>query len=165
MGPARTAIYPLHLYNTLEDVLQSIRGFTKEHGYALTKLRSRKGKDGEANKQGAAIAANIVHLMYSTYRNKTGGESKAQDAVIVPSLGYWFVQKTLALASSKLTIVDTIIYLLQLQRIRQDELKTHFVSIQQLSVATQANQIYRLFGIITLKSRLSSAISITCDGI
>jgi len=56
----------------------------------------------------------IVHLMY---RNKTGGESKAQDALIVPSLGYWFVQKTLALESSKFAIVNTIVYPLQLQRI------------------------------------------------
>jgi hypothetical protein len=38
------------LYDTLEDALESIPGFTKEHGYALTKLRSKKGKDGEVNK-------------------------------------------------------------------------------------------------------------------
>jgi hypothetical protein len=38
------------LCDTLEDALESIPGFTKEHGYALTKLRSKKGKDGEVNK-------------------------------------------------------------------------------------------------------------------
>jgi len=47
-------IYPLPpvdlLYNTLKDALQSIRGFTKEYGYIPTKLRSKKGKDGEVNK-------------------------------------------------------------------------------------------------------------------
>ena len=37
-------------YDTLEDALQTIREFTKEHGYALTKLRSKIGKDGEVNK-------------------------------------------------------------------------------------------------------------------
>jgi len=49
MGPGANHDIPLHqwtclLYNTLKDALQSIRGFTKEYGYALTKLRSKKGK-------------------------------------------------------------------------------------------------------------------------
>jgi hypothetical protein len=30
------------LYDTLEDALESIQEFTKEHGYSLTKLRSKK---------------------------------------------------------------------------------------------------------------------------
>jgi hypothetical protein len=38
------------LCDTLEDALESIQEFTKEHGYTLTKLRSKKGKDGEVNK-------------------------------------------------------------------------------------------------------------------
>jgi hypothetical protein len=37
-------------YDTLEDALQSIREFTKEHGYALTGLRFEKGEDGAVNK-------------------------------------------------------------------------------------------------------------------
>ena len=37
-------------YDTLEYVLQSIREFTKEYRYALTKIRSKKGTDGEVNK-------------------------------------------------------------------------------------------------------------------
>jgi hypothetical protein len=37
-------------YKTLDEALQSIQKLTKEHGYALTKLRSKKGKDGEVKK-------------------------------------------------------------------------------------------------------------------
>jgi hypothetical protein len=37
-------------YDTLEEALEVIREFTKQHGYALTKLRCKEGKDGEVNK-------------------------------------------------------------------------------------------------------------------
>jgi hypothetical protein len=38
------------LYDTLEDALGLIRGFTKGYGCALIKLRPKKGKDGEVYK-------------------------------------------------------------------------------------------------------------------
>jgi len=89
-------------YDTLEDAL----GFMKVHGYALTKLRSKKARmgreiyllfivsrwEGRLTSICIVIAANLVHLVY---KSKTGGESKAQDASIVPSLGYWFIQKNI----------------------------------------------------------------------
>jgi hypothetical protein len=73
-------------YDTLEDAWQSIREFTKEHGYALTKLRYKKERI-ERSKRCicSAIVANFVPLVY---RNKTDRDLEEQYSLIVHFQGH-----------------------------------------------------------------------------
>ena len=70
---------PVNLLN--KDALQSIRGFTKERGYALAKLRSQRGKDGEINK--VCLQCDGSKYRASHVEEQTGGESNPRSWILL----------------------------------------------------------------------------------
>jgi hypothetical protein len=103
------------LHNSLEDAMESIRGFTKEHGYALTKLRSKKGKDGEVNK---------VYLQCDRGKHRTSHVQEQNRRRFIgtrridcPFSGILVHSKDMAHGYSKFAIRATTTHPLQLQLI------------------------------------------------
>lgn len=131
------------LYHTLEEALQSIREFTKGHGYALTTLRSKKDKDGEIKK--VVLQCNRGKFRPSQVREQDRQRIKGTRRLNCPfsaklvhskTIGAWVFEVCNSAHNHLPSSASTH------PSLRRDELNTHFDSIQrQLSIGTPASHI------------------------